>query len=53
MTDLYTKWVVAYPLQDKRGPTIAKAIMAMIYTHGPPLKILTDQGREFVNEVIT
>lgn len=43
MTDLYTKWVVAYPLKDKIGPSVAMAIMTMIYTFGPPLRIITDQ----------
>lgn len=51
LTDLYTKWIVAYPLQDKSGPSVAVAIMNMVHTHGPPLKIVTDQGRDFVNEV--
>ncbi len=51
MTDLFTKWVVAYPLKDKTGASVAKAIVKMIYTQGPPVKIITDQGREFVNEV--
>lgn len=51
VTDLFTKWVVAYPLQDKSGPSVARAIVKMIYTYGPPLSIITDQGREFVNEV--
>ena len=51
MTDLFTKWVVAYPLKDKSGPSVARAIVKMVHTYGPPLKIITDQGREFVNEV--
>lgn len=51
ITDLFTKWVVAYPLKDKSGLSVARAILKMIYTHGPPVRIITDQGREFVNEV--
>lgn len=51
MTDLFTKWVVAYPLKDKSGASVARAIVDMIYTYGPPVKIITDQGREFINEV--
>ena len=51
MTDLFTKWVVVYPLKDKSGASVAKAITKMIYTFGPPVKIITDQGREFVNKV--
>ncbi|KAG0730410.1 Gypsy retrotransposon integrase-like protein 1 [Chionoecetes opilio] len=43
-------WVVANPLQDKSGPSVAMAITNMVHTHGPPLKIITDHGREFVNE---
>ena len=51
ITDLFTKWVVAYPLSDKSGPSVARALVKMFHTHGPPSKIMTDQGREFVNEV--
>lgn len=51
MTDLFTKWAVAYPLQYKSGPSVARAIVKMIYTYGLPLRLIADQGREFVIEV--
>ncbi|KAG7156972.1 Gypsy retrotransposon integrase-like protein 1-like 2 [Homarus americanus] len=51
MTDLFTKWVVAYPLTYKSGPCVAQAIVNMIHTHGPPHQIITNQGHEFVDEV--
>ncbi|XP_045135274.1 SCAN domain-containing protein 3-like [Portunus trituberculatus] len=51
ITDLYTKGVMAYPLKDKSAPCVAMAIMEIIYTYGPPLKIITDQEKEFVNEL--
>lgn len=51
MTDLFTKWVVAHPLPDKTGASVAKAIVKVFHTYGPPLRIVTDQGKEFVNEV--
>lgn len=51
ITDLFTKWVVAYPLKDKSGPSVGKALVKMFHTYGPPVKMITDQGREFVNQV--
>lgn len=51
MTDMFTKWVVAHPLRDKSGASAARAIINMIHTYGPPLNIITNLGREFVNEV--
>ena len=51
MMDLFTKWVVAYPLKHKSAPSVARTIMKMVYTHGPPVKIITNKGKTFVNEV--
>ena len=50
MTDLFTKWLVGYPRNGKSGPISPRVVANMIHTYGPSLKI-TDQGRQFVNEV--
>lgn len=51
MTDLYTKWVVAEPLRTKTAVEVCSAIISKLYTFGLVRKIITDQGKEFVNQV--
>uniref|UniRef100_A0A3Q3KR86 Gypsy retrotransposon integrase-like protein 1 n=1 Tax=Monopterus albus TaxID=43700 RepID=A0A3Q3KR86_MONAL len=50
-TDYFSKWVEAFPLKNKTGSEVAKQLCSIIYKHGCPKRILSDQGREFVNEV--
>jgi hypothetical protein len=50
-TDYFTKWVEAYPIPRKDAESVAKCILSMFYRHGCSKVQLTDQGREFVNEV--
>jgi Integrase core domain len=52
MTDLFTKWVVAKPICDKSAASVATVLVDTFYIHGPPRKIISDQGREFVNAVM-
>ena len=51
ITDLFTKWIVAKPISDKKASSVAEVLMETIFTFGPPNRIISDQGREFVNEV--
>lgn len=51
LTDLFSKFVVADALPSKCGYEVAKAITAKFYLFGPAKKIITDRGKEFVNEV--
>lgn len=51
-TDLFTKWVVAKPLQTKTAAEVSKKISNILFDYGLVDKIITDQGREFVNEVM-
>ena len=50
-TDLFTKWVVAKTLYQKTAAKVSKKIVNILLDFGLVEKIITDQGREFVNEV--
>uniref|UniRef100_A0A3Q3L9J3 Integrase catalytic domain-containing protein n=1 Tax=Mastacembelus armatus TaxID=205130 RepID=A0A3Q3L9J3_9TELE len=50
-TDYFSKWVEAFPLKTKLAAEVGRHICSIIYRHGCPKRILSDQGREFVNEV--
>lgn len=46
--DYFTKWTEAYPLPDHTAQTVAdKLVCEFICRYGSPLRIHTDQGREF------
>ncbi len=51
MTCYFSKWIEAFPISDKSAKSVAKALYACYCRHGSPNSIITDQGREFVNEV--
>ena len=51
MIDYLTKWPRAYPLSSKRADEVADCILQFFYQFEAPKRILTDQGKEFVNEV--
>ena len=42
-----------YPIEDLTAKTIAKRILSYIAIHSMPLKIITDNGSEFRNQLIT
>ncbi|XP_071586681.1 gypsy retrotransposon integrase-like protein 1 isoform X2 [Heliangelus exortis] len=48
MTDLFTRWAVILPLHDASAAEIAKAIITMFFSYGPPQKMPIDKGKEFV-----
>ncbi len=50
-TDYFTKWVEAHPLTSKTAEEVTMCIVKLFYRFGAPKRILTDQGREFVNQV--
>ena len=51
MTCYFSKWVEACAIPDKTAVSVASAIYSAYCRHGAPNNIITDQGREFVNEV--
>lgn len=50
-SDYFRKWFEAFPLKTKSAAKVGRHICSIIYRHGCPKRILSDQGREFVNEV--
>ena len=51
MTDLFSKWVIAEPLEGKSGTEIASIITNKRIDFGLADNIVTDRGREFANDV--
>jgi len=52
--DHLTKWVEAFPTPDNKAETVAKILAnEIICRYGPPCQLLSDQGKEFVNKVVT
>jgi len=52
MVDYLTKWPQAYPLKTKTATEVTECIVKFFHQFEVPKRILTDQGREFVNAVI-
>lgn len=51
MTDYFSKYVEAVPTVDKSAISVASAIHKVYSWQGAPVHIITDQGKEFVNQV--
>ena len=49
--DYYTKWPEAAPLTNKSATAVAQFLYSLICRHGCPEIEISDQGREFVNQV--
>ena len=52
ITDLFSKWPVAYPLPSKEAENVAVCLINMFSNYGFPQAILSDNGSEFCNKVI-
>ena len=53
VSDLFSKYVWAFPTKDQRATTVAKILIEEIfYKFGIPEKIHTDQGRNFESRLI-
>ncbi len=53
MIDYFSKWPEAMAIPNKNAETVAKAIYNGWYCrHGIPYEIHTDQGPEFMNELL-
>ena len=52
-TDMFTKWPEAAPLREKSAKAVADALFQrIICQHGIPQQLQSDQGPEFVNDII-
>ncbi|XP_060857765.1 KRAB-A domain-containing protein 2-like [Metopolophium dirhodum] len=51
--DHLTKFVLLRPLQTKRAEEVASHLLDIFLTFGAPVLLHSDNGREFVNSVIT
>ena len=51
VTDYFSKYVEAIPIPDKSADSVAKGIYKIYCRQGAPVHIITDQGKEFVNQV--
>ena len=50
--DAHTKWVELAGLPDKTAEAVAEGLMAAwLDRHGPMVRLVSDQGKEFVNKV--
>ena len=52
LIDCFTRYVTAWPLKTNSGEEVANAILSHSQFFGVPCEFKTDQGTEFVNEVI-
>ena len=53
VTDVFSKFTQAYPTKDQKAPTVARVLTERwFYTYGIPLRIHSDQGRNFESGLI-
>ena len=51
VTDLFIKYIFLRALRDKSAKSVCDAVLDLFHSFGPLQRIITDQGREFVNAV--
>ncbi|XP_026026956.1 uncharacterized protein LOC113024268 isoform X2 [Astatotilapia calliptera] len=49
--DYFTKWPQAYPLKSKSAVEVTNCLIKFVHQFEAPKRILTDQGKEFVNSL--
>ena len=52
LTDYFSKWPEAEAIPTKEAKHVAGFLYKMILRHGCPEEIVSDQGREFCNQLI-
>ena len=50
--DHFTKWVDVFACRDIKAPTVAKALIKWITRNGIPDQIISDQGTNYMSELI-
>jgi hypothetical protein len=52
--DLFSKWVEAFPIRSKTAEEVADVLLReVVCRFGAPRQILSDNGKEFLNELLT
>ena len=52
LTDYFSKWAEACPIPTKESRHVAGFLYKMFLRHGCSLEIVSDQGREFCNQIV-
>ena len=53
ITDAFSRYAELVAIPDKTAETVAEALFQRwLCRHGLPLEILSDQGKEFCNEIV-
>ncbi len=50
--DHFSKFLWAYPLESKEVEPMAEKLLNQFYTFGPPCILQSDNGKEFVAQII-
>ena len=51
MIDVFTRWPIAIPIPNRNATTIMEAIYKhLVCEHGLPRRILSDRGKEFIDQ---
>lgn len=50
--DVHSSYVILRPMMDKAAATVARAIVPIMCEHGFPQVLQTDQGTEYVNDIL-
>ncbi|KAK7156031.1 hypothetical protein R3I94_006184 [Phoxinus phoxinus] len=53
LIDYRTRWAQAYPMKLKNAVEVTNCLLKFVYQFEVPKRILTDNGREFVNNINT
>ncbi|KAK3108989.1 hypothetical protein FSP39_020333, partial [Pinctada imbricata] len=51
LTEYLTKWVDAEPIEEKNAENVVEVLTRFVANHGVPEVLITDQGREFCNQL--
>jgi hypothetical protein len=51
VTNAFTKFATAVAIPGKEAMHVAPALLSHFYTFGMPMQLVTDQGREYCNEL--
>ena len=52
LVDRLSKFPIAFPIKNKEAATIAECLWQIICTFGVPATIISDRGKEFINEIV-